>query len=207
MKRFLTLLAVLASTAAMVEAQSLSFCYENGTEIPSGSTLTFHNLDPEYYEILVMPQINSGIYIKNSNESSVTANMVCNVTEMTGGELTCCLGTQCRIYQEIGTYNINNVTIIGGSTSNAQLHASSGEIGEYFSISTTLTLKEGFSECSTITVNFVYDAESPVASLDATKAEAKAVKYYDLLGRETTELKGVLIEKMSDGRCRKVRFN
>lgn len=207
MKKYLSLFTLLVFPVAITQAQNLKFCTADGTEIPSGSILEFHNLDPDTYENLDMAVIYSGIHVTNTSLFPVQANLTCSVTELTDGWLSCCLGDQCRLYDTEGVYQINGISLAPGRVYDAQLHPFPIDLGEYYTISTTLTLGDKTGENSTIYVKFVYNAESPVASLDAAKADKKAVKYYDLLGRETKELKGVLIEKMSDGRCRKVRFN
>lgn len=206
MKKIFTLIAMAMMTIAS-QAQDLQFCYEDGTAIPSGTTVVVSTPDQELFEEDGTRMYESGIYIKNTTAGTVNSTLSFEVTEFQEeSELSVCLGTQCNMYSKVGTYNISNVNLAAGSISSMQCHwapAYDYDLDDYIygSCTGTYTLKSGSTTCSTITVQFVY---ADPASVESTTGTAKVVKTYDVMGRQTIGAKGIVLQKMSDGSVRKV---
>lgn len=205
MKKIFTLVAMAMVTIAS-QAQSLQFCYEDGTIIPDGSVVVVSTPDPESLEWDEV-KFESGIFIKNASENVVNATLNFNVTELPEeSELSVCLGMSCHMYSEVGEYSIANVSLAAGSASSMQCHwtpAIDWDTEEYIydSCSGEYTLLDGSTKCSTISVLFVYADPSGVESV---AGDNKVVKAFDLMGRQTNIAHGIVIEKMNDGSVRKV---
>lgn len=207
MKKIFTLVAMAMMTiAGNAQSDDLQFCYEDGTVIPNGSEVVINTPDPE---LLAEDEVKfeSGIYVKNATASVVTATLQFDVFEMAEeSELSVCLGMQCQLYSTPGEYSISNVNLEGGSISNMQCHWSPAinwdtEEYVYGSCAGKYTLMSGNTNCSTITVKFVYDDPAGIKTADKN---ATVVKAYDLQGRVAASANGIIIEKMSDGSVRKI---
>lgn len=207
MKKIFTLIAMaMMAVATQAQNSDLMFCYENGEEIPSGSVVVVNTPDEEYLEFDEI-MFNSGIFIKNNTASDVVSNLAFTVSEMSDeSELSVCLGTQCQMFHCIGDYAISNVKLAAGSSSDMRCHwapAIDWDTEEYVYGSCTgvYALLSGSEVCSSITVKFIYADE---AGINAADNAVKVVKTYDLQGREAASAKGLVIEKLSNGKVRKV---
>lgn len=206
MKKIFTLISMaLIAMTSQAQNNDLQFCYENGTIIPDGSVVVVDTPDPE---LLAEDEIKfeSGIFIKNNTASSLASTLEFSVTEITEeSELSVCLGTNCHMYTQNGTFSLTD-NLAAGSISSMQCHwspAYNWDTDEYIygNCKGTYSIKNGSTVCSTITVNFVYADPAGISTIDKN---ATVVKSYDLQGRETSNAKGIVIEKMSDGSVRKV---
>lgn len=205
MKKIFTLVAMAMMTIAS-QAQSLQFCYEDGTIIPDGSVVVVNTPDAECLEWDEV-KFDSGIFIKNASENAVNATLNFNVTELPEeSELSVCLGMTCKMYSEVGEYSIANVVLAAGSASSMQCHwtpAMDWDTEEYLygSCSGVYTLLDGSDKCSTISVQFVYADPTGVKSVAGGN---EVVKTFDLMGRQTNAAHGIVIEKLGNGAARKV---
>lgn len=203
MKKFFTLIAVaLMSMSAMAQNNAFDFCYADGTVIPSGSTIETREL-AQALVAFNMFQVEGGVYAKNNRSIAIKGNLVIDIKKLDeGSTASCCFGEQCIPYPQAGKYNIEE-TIGASGISDLRCHVVSN--GTYYNVPITLTLQDasGFSpiDCSTITVNFIYDELS--MGVNEINKDVKAVESYDLQGRKTNA-NGLRIVKMSDGSVRKV---
>lgn len=206
MKKIFTLIAMAMMTiASQAQSNDLQFCYEDGTVIPSGTTVVIDTPDAELLEEDEV-MFESGIYIKNTTAGAINSTLSFDITQNPEGtELSVCLGMQCQMYYQSGSFSISNVNLDANSKNNMRCHWSpiDNESGDYIygSCTGTYTLKSGSTTCSTITVQFVY---ADPTSITSTNGANKVVKAYDLMGRQTTSGKGIVLQKMSDGTVRKV---
>lgn len=203
MKKIFTLIAVaLMSMSAMAQNNAFDFCYSDGTVIPSGSTIETREL-AQALVAFNMFQVEGGVYAKNNRSLALNGNLVIDIKKLDGASASCCFGTQCNPYPNVGTYTIESQTIEANAVTNLQCHVMS--MGTYYNVPITLTLQDasGFSplNCSTITVNFIYDELS--MGVNEINKDVKAVESYDFQGRKTNA-NGLRIVKMSDGSVRKV---
>lgn len=205
MKKIYTLIvALMATVGAFAQDNTFQFCKADGTIVPSGSTVTASEYDPDQLEWDIY-QINSGLFILNTSSVDEVAELAINVETLEGAELSCCLGTECRPYGNVGNYTISGQKLAAGKPNDMMLHAERLEEAESMNAKVKLTIshKSGFvtNECATITVIF-QDGEAGVQSIQ--NGDVKVVKTFDAMGRETTAQKGLLIEQLSNGQVRKV---
>lgn len=205
MKKLFTLIAMTMLVVAS-QAQSLQFCYADGTVIPDGTEIVATTVNEELLEWDEI-QLESGVFVKNTSAGNVTATLSFNITELSEeSSLSVCLGTNCHMYTETGENSISNVKLNGNSINDLMCHwvPAVNDDYEYLpgNCKAIYTISEGGNKCSTITINFVY-GDTSVNGINTS--DAKIVATYTANGQlASASQKGLLIQKMSDGSIRKV---
>lgn len=201
MKKIFTLLTIFAVALTAKAQNALEFCYEDGTIVPSGTQLVVDTPNEEELEWGEY-MYNSGLYIKNTTSSAVSAELSFSYATQEMGELSVCLGTNCRMFSGVGDATISNQMLTAGSVSDMQCHWSPewNEEGtqNYGTCDAEFTLKAAGVTCSTIKLKFVYADPSGIQNVqDGSK---KVVATYGINGQRLNgNAHGIVIEKLSDG--------
>ena len=152
MKKLFTLLAALMFSAYISANDTFQFCYEDGTVIPSGSTITADKVeeDPFFGDKMIL----SGIYVKNASEDYANVNLTYTINSIPNGTLQVCFPENCYTKDKPGTYDNGTGELAPGEIRSMQtewLPIADGICSVTFTIS---EVSLGKIECSTITVNF-----------------------------------------------------
>lgn len=152
MKKIFTFLAALMVTAYISANDTFQFCYQDGTVIPSGSTITADQVeeDPFFGDKMIL----SGIYVKNASEDYANVNLTYTINSIPNGTLQVCFPENCYTKDKPGTYDNGTGELAPGEIRSMQtewLPTADGICSATFTIS---EVSLGKIECSTITVNF-----------------------------------------------------
>lgn len=221
MHKFYSTILGLLVCATTVSAQdvdeTLQFVFNDGTVVPSGSTITASTAETT---ITGRVEIKSGLYVKTNVESGGSYVSVAYTVDAPNGDVQLCYPLNCA--------NING----SGETSIGMMRAGSDPQdlqSEWFptaygTATVTYTLKkyqyEGMggplgltpiynflNNCATVTVKYVYADPAGINEAIAN-GEAVAVTYYDMAGRKVLNPgKGLFIKKamMADGTVKTVK--
>lgn len=208
MKKFLTLItAVFTALTVSAQKDALQFCYEDGTIIPDGSVVEA-NMPDEFMQQFGIYKFNSNVYVKNTLASGVDATLTADIRSIQG-DLSLCMGLQCVMYKEKGSYSIPNVQLAAGSINDLQCHwqpafDEASEKGQaYGKCEADYTISTPEGKCSTITIVFAF--EDPSAVQAASAASSRVVANYSTSGRQVSAgYKGLVLRRMADGTLRKV---
>lgn len=201
MKKIFTLLTIFAVALTAKAQNALEFCYQDGTIVPSGSEIVVDTPNEEELEWGEY-MFNSGLYIKNTTSSAVSAELTFSYATQEMGELSVCLGTNCRMFNGVGNATISNQMLAAGSVNDMQCHWSpewnEEENQNYGTCDAEFTLKAGGETCSTIKLKFVY--ADPSAIQNVQNGSKTVVATFGVNGQRLSDnAHGIVIEKLSDG--------
>ncbi|MCR5535364.1 MAG: hypothetical protein K6F47_09375 [Bacteroidaceae bacterium] len=204
MNRIFTLLSLcLLSIAAT--AQKYVFTDEAGNLYEEGAVINRTEVENED---IFMPQINSGLFVKNNGatENSKVA-IAANITKIDNGSLQLCFPMSCDSYSTIGQRETQKTSLVRGESQNIQSEWMPYEVGAYGECSVTYTAKtyEGSMVVGvfSVTVNYKYSNAAGIEPI--TQPSDKVGQYYNLQGsRIGASLHGLNIVRMKDGSVRKV---
>lgn len=200
MKKIFTLLAFAMLTVA-AQAQVVLLDPE-GKEYTNGQTMTIYStIDPDWGDVVL-----EAPSVKNKGSQAVDVKLGVNITALPANTaVQQCFAVNCFIYEAIGNYESNVVNVKAGETKTTatEWQCYDPETDDYAKGTCTIvfTIYENGQKGNVVTVNYV---NGDPAGITAATDAAKAVKAYDLQGRETRAAKGLVIVKMNDGSVRKV---
>lgn len=200
MKKIFTLIAFAMLTFA-AQAQVV-LVDPAGKEYTNGQTMTIHStIDPDWGDIVL-----EAPSVKNKGNQAVDVKLALNITSLPAfTAVQQCFAVNCFIYEEVGNYESNVVNVKAGETKTTatewQCYDSEADDFAKGTCTIQFTIYENGQKGNVITVNYVNGDETAISS---TNAAAKAVKTYDLMGRQTINGKGIVLQQMSDGTVRKI---
>ena len=200
MKKIFTLIAM-AVMAVAAQAQVV-FLDPEGKEYTDGQTMTINStIDPDWGDVVLEPP-----FIKNTGAASVDVVLNVNITVLPANTAVQeCFATNCYFFEEMGSHDTKAVTVGAGEKKSTatEWQCYDSEIDDYAYGTCTIvfTAYENGQKGNTVTVNYVHADE---AGINAADNAVKVVKTYDLQGREAAGAKGLVIEKLSNGKVRKV---
>lgn len=152
MRKLFTLLTALMISAYISASDTFQFCYQDGTIIPSGSTITADKMeeDPFFGDKMIV----SGVYVINTSEDYANVNLSYTINSIPNGSLQVCFPENCFVKDKPGTYDNGTGELRPGEIKSMQtewLPIADGICSVTFTIS---EVSLGKIECSTITVNF-----------------------------------------------------
>lgn len=190
---------------ASAQTAPLQFCTQDGEIIKSGSEpFIVTSFDPMLAEFGLF-EMHSGIFVKNTTSSDVTASISVDVLEIQG-QMSICLGTNCVPFSKVGTGEVKNVALKANSMNDLQCHWSpeskDGKL-QYGRCDAMLTLYANDVPCSSVLVSFIYsDEDNPGGShgngmvMDPEIAGAVTWGY----GSNVNEIEPYAKQEMTEGR-------
>lgn len=179
---------MLIAMVASAQTAPLQFCTQDGEIIKSGSEpVVVTEFDSELAEF-GMFEMHSGIFVKNTTSSDVTASISVDVLEIQG-QMSICLGTNCVPFSKVGTGEVKNVALKANSMNDLQCHwspESKDGKPQYGRCDAMLTLYANGEQCSSIQVTFMYsDKSNPVNAPSATTASSRI---YNMAGQQVSNM-------------------
>lgn len=200
MKKIFTLIAFAMLTIA-AQAQVVLLDPE-GKEYTNGQTMTIHStIDPDWDDVVL-----EAPSVKNKGNQAVSVKLDVNIKVLPANTaVQQCFAVNCFNYEAVGNYETNTVNFAAGETKTTatEWQCYDSEADDYAKGTCTIefTIYENGQKGNVVTVNYVNGDDTGIT---ATTGAAKAVKTYDLMGRQTTAAKGIVLQKMNDGTVRKV---
>lgn len=199
MKKIFTLIAMammnMASQAQVVLVDL------NGKEYTSGEFTITPEIDPDWGDVIFKAPS-----VKNNGSSAVNVKLGVNITALPENTAVQeCFAGSCFFFDSVGSHDTNVVNVKAGKTQSTatEWQCYNSELDDYDFGTCTIefTIYENGQKGNVVTVNYVYANPDGIATVDKN---ATVVKTYDLQGREATNASGIVIEKMSNGKVRKV---
>lgn len=220
--KIMTLLAsaVLAMTAtsamAQTDLETFRFVDKDGNVVTDGSTITVSETEVKGGQL----QISTGLFVENTTDEEQAVGLGFSIDHIDNGETSCCFPSQCvKGTDHVGTYT----TEPGGISAKTKADfvtewfpASYGTCTMTFNLlvnkigSTTIiiagqeitqpTYDEFKAYGPKVTVNFVYADPTGIDGV-VDNSGAKVVSRYNAAGMQVnSEVKGLNIEKLSNGK-------
>lgn len=205
MKKLFTLL-FLTVTYSATFAQKYIFTDEEGNSIENGAVL---NRTIVENEDILMPQINSDLFIKNVGSSANSqVSIEANITKIDNGAVQLCFPAQCKSYNTIGVQETQKTSLAQGESQNIQSEWMPYEVGAYGECCVTYTAKtyEGslVIDRYSVTINYKYSNTAGTRNVFLGNNQ-KVESIYNLQGNHANISKyGLYIVRMSDGSVRKI---
>lgn len=200
MKKIFTLIAfAMLTIAAQAQVVLLD---PAGKEYTNGQTMTIHStIDPDWGDVVL-----EAPSVKNKGTQDVNVKLSLNITALPAHtSVQQCFVGNCFIYEATGNYESNQVNVKAGSTKTTatewQCYDSEADDFAKGTCTIVFTIYENGQKGNVVTVNYVNGDTTGIIS---TNGSNKVIKAYDLMGRQTTSGKGIVLQKMSDGTVRKV---
>lgn len=198
MKKIFTLIAMAMMT--MASQAQVVLVDLNGNEYTSGEFTITPEINEDGDVIFEAPSV------KNNGGSAVNVSLGINIKALPAN--TCvqyCYPDNCRISNEATLITTDPASVAAGKTKSTatEWQCYDPEIDDYaYGVCTIeFTIYENGQKGNVVTVNYVYADPAGITTVDKN---ATVVKSYDLQGREATNASGIVIEKMSNGKVRKV---
>lgn len=199
MKKIFTLIAMAMMT--MASQAQVVLVDLNGNEYTSGEFTITPEIDEEYGDVIF-----EAPSVKNNGGSAVDVSFDINIKvlpENTGVQY--CYPENCFFCYEAKVIKTGSASVAAGETKSTatEWQCYNPELDDYDFGTCTIefTIYENGQKGNVVTVNYVYADPAGIATVDKN---ATVVKTYDLQGREATNASGIVIEKMSNGKVRKV---
>lgn len=199
MKKIFTLIAMAMMT--MASQAQVVLVDLNGNEYTSGEFTITPEIDEEYGDVIF-----EAPSVKNNGGSAVDVSLDINIKvlpENTGVQY--CYPSSCFFCYETKVIKTGSASVAAGETKSTatEWQCYNSELDDYDFGTCTIefTIYENGQKGNVVTVNYVYADPAGITTVDKN---ATVVKSYDLQGREATNASGIVIEKMSNGKVRKV---
>lgn len=220
--KIMTLLAsaVLAMTAtsamAQTDLETFRFVDKDGNVVPDGSTITVSEAEVKDGSL----QISTGLFVENTTDEEQAVGLNFSIDRLDNGEPKCCFPLNCLPgTDKVGEYSSEPGPIAAKTKADfltEWLPASDGTCTMTFNLlvnkigsETIYIMGEPYTQYTydefkaygpKITVNFVYTASTGVDGV-VDNAGAKVVSRYNAAGMQVnSEVKGLNIEKLSNGK-------
>lgn len=219
MKKVFMLLAVaLMSIGAYAQDSekdltTFIFVDKNGNEVKDGAVVTVTDAEMKEGRL----QVSTGLFVKNTTNQSQGVGLDLEVKQIDNGSFSCCFPANCQDFSNVGVYNDANAPTImeagetkdfqtewfpsayGTSVATFQLKKYSVTTNSIFGM-TIEAVGDFISYAPKITINFVYGDPTSVKGI-TDNSNATVVARYNAAGmRANTQVKGLNIEKLSNGK-------
>lgn len=210
-------LAMIATNAmAQTDLETFRFVDKDGNVVPDGSTITVSEAEVKDGSL----QISTGLFVENTTDEEQAVGLNFSIDRLDNGQPSCCFPAQCVA----GTDKVGNYSAIPGPVA---ANTKANFLTEWFPVSdgtctmtfnllvnkigsetiiiageeyTQPTYNEFKAYGPKVTVNFVYTAPTGIDGV-VDNAGAKVVSRYNAAGMQVnSEVKGLNIEKLSNGK-------
>lgn len=224
MKKSLLLFVAAMLVGGAANAQidnTLQFVDASGNVVEDGATV---NGEVEYIDMGAYGgyyQVNSGLYVKNNSSETVGVSVAGEITRLDNGRLDCCFPSNCRSLSSVGAFEADAGVLEDSAEpypfSTEWFPASETSYGQCIA-TFRLILRESsvndwglpvagdvIAQGPSVTVNFVFDAESAGIAGVETVEDNEPVGYYTLDGQKlSAPRKGAVnIVKYANGKTAK----
>lgn len=199
MKKIFTLIAMAMMT--MASQAQVVLVDLNGKEYTSGEFTITPEIDPEWGDVIFKAPS-----VKNNGGSAVDVSFDINIKVLPANtSVQYCYPSSCFMCDEAKLITTEAASVAAGDTRSTATEwlCYDAEADDYAKGVCTIefTIYENGQKGNVVTVNYVNADPAGIATVDKN---ATVVKTYDLQGREATNASGIVIEKMSNGKVRKV---
>lgn len=199
MKKIFTLIAMAMMT--MASQAQVVLVDLNGKEYTSGEFTITPEIDPDWGDVIFKAPS-----VKNNGSSAVNVSLGINIKALPANtSVQYCYPDNCFMCDEAKLITTEAASVAAGDTRSTATEwlCYDAEADDYAFGTCTIefTIYENGQKGNVVTVNYVYADPAGIATVDKN---ATVVKTYDLQGREATNASGIVIEKMSNGKVRKV---
>lgn len=202
MKKFFTL--ILSAFVAVAASAQVVMLDPDGNEYTAGEEMTIYAELNEWDEIEIPSPV-----LKNKGTKSVNVSMGVNIVSLPEGtSVGDCFSGGCVNFSATGEHTTAAKTLAAGSEMHSEVEWNcwSQAAGDYVYGTCTIdfTIYENGTSTGVIRVNFIYADPAAINSVGSA-ASLNVVESYTLNGqRATVGSKGIILNRMSDGRVVKV---
>ncbi len=198
--------------------ETLQFVYKDGTVVPNGSVVNVSQLTVDDFGYTFVA---SGLYVKNTTEDKVGAQVTMTITDLANGGVQFCMLGACQTYSDTTPHtkqgilkgnavedmmlewfpgNASGTGVVfdpsAYGTTTADLHI---DIIEFNDSKFPVKFGDVIGNGPTVTVNFIYADPTGVDKIEDTKAQVVA-RYNAAGARISAPVRGLNILKMSNGK-------
>lgn len=199
MKKLFTLTLFLLTTAcAMAQDNTFQFVDENGDVVANGTTLNCQTL---VEDVFLGNCIKTGLYVRNSTETTASIRMVYNIETIDNGTFQICFPENCISRNEAGEYTTTKGSINAGVKRDLQCEWFPDAYGTCKARLAIEVLNAiGNKLADGPAVNIVFNYANP-AHIDSQKGNVAVTDSYNLQGQHVAEPRqGISITRLSNGK-------